>query len=292
MFRSIPLDAKFDDIQGCFDPLKYIFPSDCKIKISLLEGVEKKRLDAEKLPEEMQDVHVNDLITNQEKGFEIKREDFYRGFSNEVIEKKISAKVDEEKKSILSISPEKEQLYKEELKSRKSKQKKTKVERKLEGEYRREKSGHIKKKDAKSGYIDDMIIYHGEKENEKLFQLRHANENFIVEKVIRILEERGKKKLLKDDLSDVVPGKINGEYISKYKLKFADQNETFDKIKRIFKEYGGELNELHLEPNIPKNKENNVRKKFNIPKDEANIALLDLSLLGSAKNCLAFGKNG
>ena len=70
MFKSIPLDAKFDDIKDCFDQLKYVFPPNCKIKISLLEegeNKEKERLNEEKLSKAVQRVLVNGVITGQAK---------------------------------------------------------------------------------------------------------------------------------------------------------------------------------------------------------------------------------
>jgi hypothetical protein len=70
LFKIMPLDAKFDEIKDCFDPSKYIFPSKCEIRISLLEEVEKKkqkRINEEKLRRAVRYTLVKGLITDREK---------------------------------------------------------------------------------------------------------------------------------------------------------------------------------------------------------------------------------
>ena len=51
-------------------------------------------------------------------------------------------------------------------------------------------------------------------------------------------------------------------------------------------------NDLFVSPEVPKEREDNARKKCNIPQTEKIIGLVDLTKGGSAKNCLVFGKRG
>lgn len=220
MFESIMIDAKFEDIQDCIDPLKYIFPSNCKIKISLLEEKEEKCLNEEKRLKDVQDAHGNGSIIDQEKELEINRQNFSR-----------RTEEDEEKKSKISST--------QKVKNTVKLKKKYKTEEKKGKAQGGEKDGQLEQKDAKNEFLEKGVYQ----------PPGIADESDIVNEIIRILEE-GKKRGL-------------NEY-------------------------------LHISPDPYGKMARNAWKRCKIPegKDEGIIGILDLTISGSAKNCLVFGKHG
>lgn len=69
-----------------------------------------------------------------------------------------------------------------------------------------------------------------------------------------------------------------------------EEKSLDEKIVEILKREGKGIQNLYIKPKIPKEKQFNARKKCRIPTDEVIIGLLDLTLKGSAKNCLVFCK--
>lgn len=50
---------------------------------------------------------------------------------------------------------------------------------------------------------------------------------------------------------------------------------------------------LHIFPNIPPRKEKNAAKRFRLSKDKDEIiGIMDITIFGSARNCLVFGQKG
>ncbi len=238
MFKSIRLDAKFDDIKDCFDSMKYIFPSNCKIKISLLKEGETRRSDAEKLPEEMQDVYVNGSITDQEKKLEITPEDFSQIISEEVMKDKLSTEEDEEKKSKISSAQRVKNVVKKKTTKKKGFKKKLKIEEKV------------------------VKVHEGETHTQL-----NQNKNIVSDNEIE-------------------------ESLTTYRQKIVNEYNMADRIKEILAKHGKDISELYLADNIPTNKMNNAKNKCEITEDETIIGILDLTLLGSAKNCFVFGSTG
>lgn len=181
MFKSIKLDAKFEDIQDCFNTLKYIFPVNCKIKISVLGEVEKKRLDEEKLREEFRDASVSDSIIGCEKEKpEVQRqnlappkEESSQIVAEEVMRKKENTGKDEEEKSKIFSAKKKTAVKKKGEKVMGLKKKHNVIERTRDKPLDNDATNPEKKND----------------ENDKISKHKVAIQNNIIVKIKKILKE-------------------------------------------------------------------------------------------------------
>jgi hypothetical protein len=76
------------------------------------------------------------------------------------------------------------------------------------------------------------------------------------------------------------------------KVEGIERKDMANRIVEILQRYGKGLNNFHIVTEIPGEKLKNARKKCKIPEEETVLGLLDLTVKGSAKNCLVFGTKG